>query len=167
MRAGALIVALHLALVAFTPAAALAADLTFRWSDVRGLIVPGNVVGSGTGAVTGDGLPWSTTGGSATVNFDKKTIKFSVRGLVLAGGNSIGTRGEVTRVKGTIVCNTAAVFGHSALVDTELVPLDEQGAAQFNGNFVNLPLSCLEPDVAFLVRTAGGNWIAYGAVRRP
>ena len=72
-------------------------------------------------------------------------------------------------MKGTLVCDTnGSVGGNSVLVDTELVTLNEQGDAHFQGNVGILPLVCLdEPDVAFLVRTSGGAWIAYGAVRRP
>jgi hypothetical protein len=53
------------------------------------------------------------------------------------------------------------------LVDTDLVDLDAQGVASFNGNVGSLSLACSEPDIAFLIRTVGGSWIAYGAVRRP
>jgi hypothetical protein len=169
MRAGALMLALHLAFVVFAPAAVLAESPSVRWSDVRGIVVPASLVGSGTGAVTGGGVPWSTSGGSSSVNLNTGLVKFSVRGLVLAGGNSIGTRGGVTQVKGTLVCDTngSAGGGNSALVDTDLVNLDEQGNARFQGNLGPLPAQCSEPDLAFLVRTAGGAWLAYGAVRRP
>lgn len=177
MKAGVLLLALHLALMVFTSEAARAADTTVRWSDVRGLILPAVVaatvsnstVGSGTGAVSAAGLPWSVTQGSASINLSNGVFKFYVRGLVLAAGNSIGTRGGVVQVKGTLVCDTngSAGGGNSVLVDTDLVDLDEQGVASFNGNVRPLPVACSEPDVAFLIRTAGGAWIAYGAVRRP
>src|SRR5262245_48594583 len=169
MRAGALTLALHLALVAFTAAAVQAESPTVRWSDIRGIIQPASVVGSGTGAVTGGGLPWSTSGGSAFVNLDSGLLKFSVRGLVLAAGNSIGTRSGIAQVKGTLVCDTngSAGGGNSALVDTSLVDLDAQGNATFQGNVGPLPAECAEPDIAFLVRPGGGAWLAYGAVRRP
>jgi hypothetical protein len=168
MRGRGLILALCLAPVAFTPAAALAGDATIKWSDVRGIIQPAAVVGSGTGAVTGGGLPWSTTGGSVNVNLDKGEVRFEVRGLVFALGNSIGTRGGIAAVKGTLVCDTdGSSSGNSALVDTDLVPLNEQGDARFHGDVGILPLECSEPDIAFLIRTGGGLWLAYGAVRRP
>ena len=77
-------------------------------------------------------------------------------------------RGLVTVVKGTLVCDTnGSLTGSSALIDTSLVTLDEQGDAHFNGVVGAFPPECSEPDIAFLVRTAGGAWIAFGAVRRP
>jgi hypothetical protein len=168
MRGRGLILALCLAPVAFMPAAALAGDETIKWSDVRGITMPGALVGTGTGQVTGGSLPWSTTGGSVEVRLDKGKIKFEVRGLVLAAGNSIGTRSGIATVKGTLVCDTdGSLFGESALVDTDLVSLSEQGDARFHGDVGMLPAECFEPDIAFLIRTSGGAWLAYGAVRRP
>ena len=158
----------HLALVAFTPGAALAGDQHIQWSDVRGIVQAQAVVGTGSGAVTGGGSPWSTTGGHVEVNLDHGSINFEIQGLVLAASNSIGTRDSVTVVKGTLVCDTnGSLTGSSALIDTSLVTLDEQGDAHFNGVVGAFPPECSEPDIAFLVRTAGGAWIAFGAVRRP
>ena len=168
MRAGALILAAHFALIAFTPGAVLAGDQHVQWSDVRGIVQPGTTVGTGSGKVTGGGAPWSTKEGRVEVNLDHGSINFDVRGLVLAAGNSIGTRDGVTMVKGTLVCDTdGSLTGDSALINTSLVPLDEQGDAHFEGVAAVFPSECSEPDIAFLVRTAGGAWIAFGAVRRP
>jgi hypothetical protein len=168
MRNRALLLTLQLALVAFAPGAALAGDPHIQWSDVRGIIQPMALVGTNSGAVMGGGAPWSTTSGHVDVNLDRGRINFEVRGLVLAAGNSIGTPDSVTMVKGTLVCDTnGSLTGNSALVDTDLVELDEQGNAHFNGAVGAFPAECSEPDIAFLVRTGGGAWIAYGAVRRP
>jgi hypothetical protein len=168
MKNGTLILAVHLALMAFTPGVVVAGDEHVQWSDVRGIIQAGALVGTGSGQVTGGGAPWSTTGGQVEINLDHGRITFEVKGLVLAAGNSIGTRGGVTTVKGTLVCDTnGSLTGNSALVDTSLVPLDEQGDAHFAGDLGAFPLECSEPDIAFLVRTASGAWIAFGAVRRP
>src|SRR5262245_9792697 len=176
MRAGVLILALHLALMAFPPAAR-AQDTTVKWPEIRGLIlpaavaatVPNSTVGSGTGVVPAAGLPWLTTQGSASINLRSGLLKFNVKGLLLAAGNSIGTRGAVGQVKGTLVCDTngSAGGGNSVLVDTDLVDLDAQGAASFVGNVGPLPVACSESDIAFVIRTTGGSWIAHGAVRRP
>jgi len=149
------------------PASVMAASTTVIWQDIIGIIQAGNTVGSGTGQVTGGGQPWSTQRGSARVNLNTGQVSFFVQGLVLAGGNSIGTRDGVTEVKGTLVCDTngSAGGGNSVLVDTDLVPLDAQGNAQFVGNVDNLPPECLtESDIAFLIRTSGGAWIATGLV---
>jgi len=151
------------------PASVMAASPIVRWEDIIGIIQVANAVGSGTGQVTGGGQPWSTKQGFARVNLEKGMVEFLVQGLVLAGGNSIGTPDGVTQVKGTLVCNTSgsAGGGNSVLVDTDLVPLDDQGDAHFVGDVGVLPPACLtEPDIAFLIRTAGGAWIANGSVRK-
>jgi hypothetical protein len=155
--------------VALVLSAAPARAQRVRWDDVRGIPLAGNVVGTGTGAVTGGGLPWSTSGGQARADLSGGNLQFHVRGLVLGGGGSVGTRAGVSMVKGTLVCDTnGSAGGNSELVDTPLVPLDEQGNARFRGNVGPLPTVCAsEPDIAFLVRTGSGAWLAYGAVRRP
>jgi hypothetical protein len=139
---------------------------TLRWQSVIGIAQTNGVVGSGTGAVTGGPTPWSTLGGHVNIDPDNGKISFDVRGLVLAGGNFIGTPGTVLQVKGTLVCDTDASAGvNSVLVDTPLVDLDDQGNARFNGNVGPLPQVCAtEPDVAFLIRVGAGKWIASGAV---
>jgi len=140
-----------------------------HWQSVIGIAQPNNVVGSGRGAVTGGGAPWSAFDGHVNVDLERGDVNFDVRGLVLAAGNSIGTRGNVTAVKGTLVCDTdgSASGGDSVIVDTQLVELDERGNARFNGRVGALPPVCIsEPDVAFLIRVGGGKWIANGSVLR-
>lgn len=141
-----------------------------QWQTIVGIVQANNVVGSGSGAVIGGGQPWTTSGGHASVDLQSRQISFEVRGLVFAGGNTIGTPLPVTQVKGTLVCDTdgSAGGGNSVLVDTPSVPLDVDGDAQFNGTVAVLPAECLDnPDVAFLIRVPGLNrWIANGAVLR-
>ena len=142
---------------------------TVRWQAVNGIVAAGNVVGTGTGASTGGPTPWSTLDGHARVDLARGRFDFEVRGLVLAGGNAIGTPGAVTQVKGTLVCDTdgSASGGNSVFVDTPLVELSERGDARFEGTLGPLPASCTsEPDMAFLVRVAAGKWIANGSVLR-
>ena len=138
-----------------------------RWTSVIGIAAPNNVVGTGADAVAGGPTPWSTLDGHATVDLSKNKITFDVRGLVLAGGNSIGTPGAVAQVKGTLVCDTDGSAGDTVLIDTALVDLSEQGEAQFNGRVGAFPAVCsTEPDVAFLVRVGAGKWIASATVLR-
>ena len=140
-----------------------------RWQTVVGIIQGNNVVGTGTGAVTGGPGPWSALGGHVKVDPITGHVDFGVNGLVFAGGNAIGGTGAVRQVKGTLVCDTdgSASGGSSVLVDTPLVELDDQGDARFNGNLGALPSVCSsEPDIAFLIRTGAGRWIANGAVLR-
>jgi hypothetical protein len=145
---------------------------SLHWQSVIGIVQGNNVVGSGSGAATGAPGPWSALGGYVNVDLDDGEVNFVVRGLVLAGGNSIGTPGTVLQVKGTLVCDAdgSASGGNSVLVDAplvELVELDDQGNARFSGNVGSLPAVCTsEPDVAFLIRTSSGRWIGNGAVLR-
>jgi len=138
-------------------------DNTVRWETIIGIIQAVNVVAG----VAGGGQPWSTLGGNASVNLDNGKVDFEVRGLVLAGGNAIGTPATITQVKGTLVCDTNGSAGGPVLVDTPLVTLSEEGDARFHGSVGALPAACTaEPDMAFLVRIGAGRWIANGAVLR-
>ena len=134
------------------------ADDVVRWKTVIGIIQAGNVVGN----ITGGGQPWSTTAGEAKVNLRTGHIEFNVRGLVLAGGNTIGTPGAITEVKGTLICNPGTT---NTTTDTPLVPLTDTGDAQFSGEVV-IPPACTTRNTAFLVRIPAGRWIANGAVRQ-
>lgn len=131
---------------------------SLRWREIIGIIQAGNVVGG----ITGGGQPWSTLGGHASVNLDSGRIVFRVDGLVLAGGNAIGTPDAITQVKGTLVCDPGG--SDQAVVDTPLVALSALGEAEFDG-VVSLPAVCsTAADVAFLIRISAGRWIANGAV---
>jgi hypothetical protein len=154
--------------------AAAAEDQDVHWRQIVGIILPASVVGSGTGAVTGGGFPWTTTRGVAHIDLQNGEIQFVVRGLVLAGGNAIGTRGPITAVNGTLICDAdgTAGGGNSVTVETPSVSLSATGDAQFSGSVGSLPAVCsTQPDLAFLVRVTGvngvsveGPWIANGAV---
>jgi hypothetical protein len=128
------------------------------WKRIIGIIQAGNVVFD----ITGGGQPWSTLGGEARVNLRTGKVEFDVRGLVLAGGNTIGTPGSVTEVKGTIACG-AGVLNQR---DTPLVTLSAQGEAEFEGN-ITVPASCTQSNIVFLIRIAANRWIANGTVRSP
>lgn len=150
-----------------SPASPSLAETELEWKQIVGIIAPGNTVGSGTGKVTGGGAPWHTTRGNAEVNLSTGDFRFNVEGLVLAGGNFIGTPDGVTTVKGTLVCDTTGVLSpNSVIVESALVTLDAQGNARFKGNLGSLPVACTsQPNIAFLIRTGGGAWIASGMVR--
>lgn len=147
-----------LATALVVPAAADGGGSSVRW-NIIGIIQGGNVVGN----ITGGGQPWSTLGGDARVDLAGGNLDFEVRGLVLAGGNSIGTPDAILQVKGTLVCNAGAA--NQAVVDTPLVTLSAQGDAEFEGNVGPIPAVCTPSNTAFLVRIGAGRWIANGAVR--
>jgi len=144
-------------LLALMIAAPAAAD-SVRWRTIIGIIQAGNVVGN----ITGGGQPWSTLGGRARVDLAAGQVSFEGEGLVLAGGNTIGTPGAVNLVKGTVLCDPG---GANVTIDTVLVPLSPQGDAEFSGSVGPIPSTCTPANVVFLVRIAANRWIANGAVR--
>jgi hypothetical protein len=151
-----------LLLLALTASAAFAQDdSVVRWQRINGVITAPGIDNPVAGISAGAG-PWTTTQGSARVNFRSGNVSFFVDGLVLAGGNSVGTPGAVTNVIGTLVCNPGSTTtpGQQVL-DTPAVPLSAEGNAQFSGTFASIP-ACNKP--VFLIR-AGTRWIAAGAIR--
>jgi hypothetical protein len=139
-----------------------------RWKKIIGVAQAGDVVGIAPNTVTGGGQPWSTLDGDVVVNLNEGSVYFEVRGLVLAGGNSIGTPGPVTNVIGTLLCGLAA-GDTTNIISTPAVPLSAQGNAEFYGSFSSSTTSCSATDVAFLLvaNAVGGPWIGNGAVRVP
>jgi hypothetical protein len=129
-----------------------------RWRTVVGIVQAGNLVGG----IAGGGQPWTALGGHATVDLSASRVEFEVRGLVLAGGNTIGTPGAINQVKGTLVCDPG---GANVVIDTVLVPLSARGDAEFAGPVAPIPTTCTPSNVVFLIRIAADRWIANGAVR--
>ena len=139
-----------------------------RWKKIIGVAQAGDVVGNPPNTATGGGQPWSTLDGSAVVSLSEGVVDFEVRGLVLAGGNAIGTPDGVMNVVGTLVCGLA-MGETTTLIDTQPVPLSAQGNAEFFGTFNSSTAGCSATDVAFLIRNAAGTkpWIGNGAIRVP
>ncbi len=113
------------ALLATALAGPAAADggSSVRWKTIVGIEQAANVVGG----VGGGGQPWTTLGGEARVDLASGNLEFEVRGLVLAGGNTIGTPDGIAQVKGTLVCDAGAA--DQAVVDTPLVTLSARVAS--------------------------------------
>jgi hypothetical protein len=60
-----------------TPIAANADEgETLHWQSIVGILQANNVVGSGSGAVTGGGQPWTTSGGHASVDLRTGQVNF-------------------------------------------------------------------------------------------
>jgi hypothetical protein len=130
------------------------------WETIIGIVQASNVVGG----ITGGGQPWSALGGSASVNLSERSVAFQVRGLVLAGGASIGTTDKVANVVGTLVCGLTSTT--PIVIDTTPVTLSPQGDAVFSGVFNTSTAGCIGTPQAFLIRNAAnGAWIANGAIR--
>ena len=148
-------------LLALSASALFAQDASVvRWQTIEGVITAPGVDNPVAGISSGAG-PWVTRAGTAHVNLRTGSVSFAVQGLVLAGGNSVGTPGAVAKVIGTLVCNAGSTGSPAQQVlDTTAVTLSPEGNAQFSGTFASLP-TCTKP--LFLIR-AGVRWIAFGAV---
>jgi hypothetical protein len=155
---GTVLAAAAIAFLTLSIASPAKAD-TVRWRTIVGILEKGNLVGT----IQGGGQPWTTLGGRARVDLTKSQLDFDVQGLVLAGGNAIGTPDGINQVKGTLVCNAGTPT--QATFDTVLVTLSPQGDADFSGPIGPIPSTCSAANVAFLVRVAADRWIANGAVR--
>lgn len=157
VRATVLVAAMGSALLLSAIVSPAAADAA-RWSTVVGIEDANNAVGN----IAGGGQPWTTLGGFASVDLASGHTEFEVRGLVLAGGNTIGTPGAITQVMGTVVCDAGS---QNLTFNTPLVTLSPRGDAQFVGAIGPIAASCTPSNVAFLIRIPAGRWIANGAVR--
>jgi hypothetical protein len=141
-----------LSLAAMVPLGA-AADTLVRFEDGIGIQplragpAPNVVHGVNPG-----GLPWVISRLSADVATDGR-IRVDGRGLLLAGGNGIGTAGGQS-VRARLIC---AGVPH----DSDLVALDARGDFTIGG-FVNPfpPSPCTSP--VLLIVSGGGNWFAAG-----
>ena len=162
-------------LQATTPA--YAQERKVHWEHVIGILQPGEVIGSGTGQVTGSDRIWVARSGHAHVHLASGEFQFKVKGLLLATGNGssasdLGTTGEVTQVKGTLVCDLdgSAGGGNSVLTDTESAVLSQGGHVERSGHMVVPTVCTTESDNIFLIRiadpaSAADQWIAAGIGR--
>ena len=147
-----------------------AAAETVRWRNIVGSSpfanVNGAVASNTVDAISPGGRPWTTLGGRAKVNLATSQVTFEVEGLVLLGGNTIGTPGAVNTVVGSVVCNPGAA--NQTISNTPAVKLSPQGDAEFSGTASPpFPSTCNAANIAFLVRIGpvAGAWIAAGIVK--
>lgn len=102
------------------------------------------------------GVPWVITSLKANVQVDGQ-IRVDGRGLLFAGGNSIGRSGGVS-VRARLFCDTTAY-------DSGAVPLDSDGDFTIDGGLTPLPpINCANP-VLLIVNGAGTAWFAAGVPR--
>ena len=102
------------------------------------------------------GLPWVIERLSAEVKSDGR-ITVAGRGLLLGGGNGVGTTGGQS-VRARLVCG--GVFHDSALV-----PLDVDGDFRVNDALLPAPPSpCASP--VLLIVSGGGSWFAAGIAKQ-
>jgi hypothetical protein len=109
------------------------------------------------------GQIWVIADLSADVKTDGR-IKVRGRGLLLGGGNNIGTNAGQS-VFATLICEAAAPF---TLRNTDIkigVPLDANGDFRIDDVLDPVPpVDCASP--VLLIRNLGGAWFAAGILRR-
>jgi hypothetical protein len=146
-------------LLAFAaPLGAAADDSTLKFDGGIGVIPVSNVNPSGVATpnvvqgVSPGGQPWVIAKLTAKVRSDGR-ISVEGRGLLLAGGNGIGTTGNQS-VEAALFCGG---FRH----DTGVVPLDPDGGFRIEDVLTPVPPSpCASP--VLLIVSAGGRWFAAG-----
>lgn len=133
--------------------AASAADSLARFEGGIGSqpLASGGAVNTAFGVNPG-GRPWVIAQLSADVKTDGR-ISVAGRGLLLGGGNGIGTTGGQS-VRARLVCG-------GAFFDSDLVLLEPDGDFRIDGMLATLP-----PDpctgAALLIINGGGSWFAAG-----
>jgi hypothetical protein len=156
---------ISLFLVLFFVVAAVAADGS---SDKLAVfnggigVIPGGIGVPASNIVRGVNPPgqiWTIREFAAEVRADGR-IRAAGRGLLLAGGNAIGSNANQS-VRATLMCANDGNIQHSTAT---LVALDP------NGDFVidevaapAVPATCTSP--VLLIRNAGGAWFAAGIPR--
>jgi hypothetical protein len=102
------------------------------------------------------GIPWVISRLSADVRLDGR-ISVVGLGLILAGGNNIGTSGN-NEVRARLFCGGVP---H----DSDLVQLEPNGDFRIDDHLSPaVPAMCANP--VLLIVSAGGNWFAAGIPKR-
>jgi hypothetical protein len=146
-----------LVVVAFSASVGAADDLV-RFDGGIGVIPVSNVNAAGVGTanvvlgVPPGGQPWVIARLTAEAKGDGR-ISVAGRGLLLAGGNGIGTNGGQS-VEARLFC---AGVAH----DTGLVPLEANGDFRIDDVLSPAPPSPCESPVLLIV-SGGGRWFAAG-----
>ena len=147
---------IRMLLVALVSLPALAQGLLVRFDGgigvqpLRGGATPNVVQG-----VNPAGIPWVVSRLTADVMTDGR-ISIDGRGLLLAGGNGIGTNGGQS-VGARLFCGTVA---HNSV----LVPLQANGDFRIDDVLTPLPPNPCANPVLLIVNT-GGSWFAAGIPR--
>ena len=111
------------------------------------------------------GQLWVISSLKADVRTDG-SIRVDGRGLLLAGGNTIGTNANQS-VRATLICDTAIVAPATTppLFNSQLVPLEANGDFRIDDVLDPLPpAECASP--VLLIRNPAGTWFAAGIVKQ-
>ena len=148
--------ALKLPLLSLALAASFAANADDRLVRFDGGIGSqplraGGLVNDVNGVPPG-GRPWLIERLTADVRTNGR-VSVDGRGLVLGGGNNIGTSGGQS-VRVTLFC------GGVPFVGAQLVPLAPNGDFRIDDQLAGLPNPCATP--VLLIVSGGGSWFAAG-----
>jgi len=162
---------LALALVALIPLPIVADDALVRFEGGIGVHPVSNIAGTVNAdgsfpnvtrnvvrGVNPAGQLWVIADLRAKVKADG-SIRVDGRGLLLAGGNALGTNANAS-VFATLICETASPFVESN-TDATGVPLEPNGDFRIDDILSPAPNGCASP--ALLIRSAGNRtWFAAG-----
>ena len=143
-------------LAVLVASSAMAHDIIVRFNGGIG-VIPASTVGSANvvQGVQPAAQPWRISALSAEVKQNGR-IHVEGRGLLLAGGNGIGTNGG-QKVFATLICGTAA----SSTPVANAVPLAADGDFTIDDVLSPVPpLDCDNP--ILLIRNVAGTWFAAG-----
>jgi hypothetical protein len=108
------------------------------------------------------GQPWRIADLKADIDVYGR-IKVRGRGLLLAGGNGIGTNAN-QKVFATLICEAAIPFTEHS-TDLAGVALEPDGDFRIDDTLnPSVPSECASP--VLLIRNTGGTWFAAGIVNR-
>ena len=150
------VVAVLLALFAL-PLNAAADDRLVRFDGGIG-VVPARVGGVANivRGVSPGGQPWVISRLTADIRTDGR-ISVDGRGLLLGGGDNIGTNGA-QEVRARLFCGA----GNGVAFDSQSVPLGPDGDFRIEGQLPGLLLSQCERPVLLITSAANGAWFAAG-----
>lgn len=159
--------ALSLALLSYA-AAASADDRLVRFDGGIGVIPVSSAPGPAPTAVTVNrnlargvqppGQPWVIRELRADVRTDG-SVRINGRGLLLAGGDGIGTTGGQS-VRARLFCGAGA--GVASDTTGPAVPLDADGDFRIDDQLSPVPASPCERPVLLILNGAGAAWFAAG-----
>jgi hypothetical protein len=104
------------------------------------------------------GQPWVIARLTVDVKTDGR-ISVDGRGLLLGGGDNIGTNGNQS-VRARLFCGASLVSSDSAVV-----PLEPNGDFRIDGVLAPVPPTPCTTPVLLIVSGANGNWFAAGIPR--
>jgi len=126
-------------------------------------VFPGAVRNDVRGVAPG-GRPWTIARLTASVK-DDGSISAKGEGLLLAGGDGIGTTGTARFVAASLFCGAPP---NAVEFDSQPFPIDASGNFTIRGTLSGIPSSCASPVLLIRNATSNGNpgplsaWFAAG-----